>query len=522
MPITRAKTILLSVSLILLAALIIGVVLADRLMPKGTGAPSHALPVQADATEWDRVLAPMLAQHPGQTGAILLNDGLEAFATRALSTRGAGRSLDLQYYMWHDDLTGRLLALEVWRAAQRGVRVRMLLDDMNAHGLDQQMLALDAHPNVEIRLYNPFRNRTGIRRLLETLIRAFRVNHRMHNKAWIVDGRVAVVGGRNIGKEYFDAATDTNFRDLDVLLMGPAVTGASDIFDRYWNSDAVVPIGELGEKDETQLRGLVAAVEAHTGSAEAQVYLRRVEATPGVQAFVTQQLQPFWVSDIQVVADPPQKWREGDNDEWLVHTLANVIEGARQRASLISPYFVPSMGGTEMLTTLETRGAKVGVVTNSLAANDVPAVHSGYARYREPLLEGGVELHELRAQGSNQTASSGLFGSSGASLHTKAFVVDERRGFIGSFNLDPRSVALNTEMGVLFDHPGLGAELQAEYDRLAGPAFSYTVYEDAKGRLRWRDDSTSPPTVHTGEPDASAWRRMTARVLRVLPIESQL
>jgi len=519
---TRLKTIMLSTALILLAALVIGMLLADRLMPKGTGAPSHTLPLQADATEWDRVLTPMLAEHPGQTGTILVNDGLEAFAARALSTRGAGRSLDLQYYMWHDDLTGRLLALEVWRAAQRGVRVRMLLDDMNARGLDQQMLALDAHPNIEIRLYNPFRNRTGIRRLMETLIRAFRVNHRMHNKAWIVDGRVAIVGGRNIGKEYFDAATDTNFRDLDVVLMGPAVAGASDVFDRYWNSQAVVPVGELGKKDETQLKALAAAVESHTGSAEAQVYLRRVEATPGVQAFVTQQLNPFWVQDIKVVADPPLKWHEDDHSEWLAHTLAKVVEGAQQRAALISPYFVPGVDGTEMLTTLEAKDAKVGVVTNSLAANDVPAVHSGYARYREPLLAGGVELHELRAQGRGQTTSAGLFGSSGASLHTKAFVIDERHGFIGSFNLDPRSVALNTEMGVLFDHPGLGAELQAEYDRLAGPAFSYVVYEDAKGRLRWRDDSTTPPTVHTDEPDASVWRRMIASVLRVLPIESQL
>jgi len=292
MPMTRVKTIMLSIVLLVLAAVVVGALLSDRLMPKGTGAPSHALPVQADATEWDRVLTPMLAEHPGQTGTILVNDGLEAFAARALSARGAGRSLDLQYYMWHDDLTGRLLGLEVWRAAQRGVRVRMLLDDMNAYGHDQQMLALDAHPNIEIRIYNPFRNRSGVRRLMETLIRAFRVNHRMHNKAWIVDGRVAIVGGRNIGKEYFDASTDTNFRDLDLVLMGPAVAGASEIFDRFWNNDAVGPISDLSQKDEAPLQVLVKEIEAHTGSKEAQVYLQRVEAAQGVQDFVNQQLDP--------------------------------------------------------------------------------------------------------------------------------------------------------------------------------------------------------------------------------------
>ena len=352
--------------------------------------------------------------------------------------------------------------------------------------------------------------------------RVFSVNHRMHNKAWIVDGRVAIVGGRNIGKEYFDASTDTNFRDLDLVLMGPAVAGASEIFDRFWNNDAVVPISDLSQKDEAPLQVLVKEIEAHTGSKEAQVYLQRVEAAQGVQDFVNQQLNPYWVSDIKVVSDPPQKWRQDDRTQWLAYTLAAVIDAAKQRAALISPYFVPGDEGARMLTTLEANGADVGVVTNSLAANDVPAVHSGYARYREPLLAGGVKLYELRAQGKGQTATAGLFGSSGASLHTKAFIIDERHGFVGSFNLDPRSVALNTEMGVLFDHPGLGAELQAEYDRLAGPAFSYVVYEDAKGRLRWRDDSTTPPTVHTDEPDASVWRRMIASVLRVLPIESQL
>jgi putative cardiolipin synthase len=513
---------LITIALLLLVALAAGVLLADRLMPKGIGTPSHALPVEADATEWDRSLAPLLAAHPGETGVLLVNEGLDAFAARALSARSAGRSLDLQYYIWHDDLTGRLLALEAWRAAQRGVRVRMLLDDMNARGLDHHMLALDAHPNIEIRLYNPFRNRGGLRRLAETVIRVFRVNHRMHNKAWIVDGRMAVVGGRNIGKEYFDAAGDANFRDLDVILMGPAVAGASAVFDRYWNSDTVVPLGKLSGVDDASLGALVRDVQARTASEEAQTYLRRVDASSGVQAFVAGKVQVHWVRDIAVVSDPPRKWRDNGQQEWLVHSLAATIASASRRASLISPYFVPGETGTRNLATLSSRGLQVGIITNSLAANDVPAVHSGYARYRERLLAAGVRLHELRAQGRSQPATAGLFGSSGASLHTKAFVVDERRGFVGSFNMDPRSVNLNTEMGVLFDHPGLGAALQAEYDRLAGSGFSYAVFADGRGHLRWRDDATQPPTIHTGEPDASLWRRATASALRLLPIESQL
>ncbi|HTM29573.1 MAG TPA: phospholipase D-like domain-containing protein, partial [Rhodanobacter sp.] len=222
--------------LALLLLMLSGLLLADHLTPRATGAPSTTLPLQPAQTVIDRELAPYLATHPGETAATLLPDGLDAFAARAASARLAGRSLDLQYYMWHDDLVGHLLAREVYAAAERGVRVRLLLDDINTKGLDPALLALDAHPDIEVRLYNPFRNRDGVWRLLEMVQRFFSVNHRMHNKAWIVDGRVALVGGRNIGDEYFDAGSSVNFRDLDMLLLGPAVADASTIFDDFWNS----------------------------------------------------------------------------------------------------------------------------------------------------------------------------------------------------------------------------------------------------------------------------------------------
>jgi len=506
--------------LIVLACVVLGALLADRMMPKAIGTPTSALPIAADATELDRVLTPLLAEHPGQSGALLMNDGLDAFAARVLATRSAGRSLDLQYYAWHDDLCGRLLALEAWRAAERGVRVRMLLDDMNASGLDQQFLSLDAHSNIEIRMYNPWRNRTGIRRLFESLVRAVRVNHRMHNKSWIADGRVAVVGGRNIGEEYFNAAPVTNFRDLDLLLMGPVVAGATAVFDRYWNSDQVVPLKALGKRDEQRLQQLVDEVQQQAQGKAAQTYLARVQASSGVAAFLTKELKPFWIDKIEVVADPPQKWRKDDREPWLITRLVDVINSASTTASLISPYFVPGATGSEGLQTLARKGVAVGVVTNSLAANDVPAVHAGYSRYRKPLLAGGVDLYELRAMGN--PASAGLFGSSGASLHTKAFVIDGSRGFIGSFNLDSRSAMLNTEMGVLFDDPDLGAALQAEYQRLAGPALSYSVELMPDQQLRWEDASTQPVQILEQEPEASLPRRAIAAVLRWLPIETQL
>src|SRR5690606_27030481 len=238
-----------------------GMLLADHLMPPATGLPGFALPVQPGQTELDRELEPLLARPPGKTGAILLPDGLDAFAARALSARKAGRSLDLQHYIWHDDLTGHLLMHEAWKAAERGVRVRMLLDDINTSGKDASLLALDAHPNIEIRVYNPFRNREGLGRLVEMVQRMFSITYRMHNKAWIADNRVAIVGGRDVGPEYADADGETNFRVLDVLLFGPEVEQASAIFDTFWNSDAVVPIDRLNSKPRQKLDTVLTAIK---------------------------------------------------------------------------------------------------------------------------------------------------------------------------------------------------------------------------------------------------------------------
>ncbi len=510
-----------------------GLLLADHLTPPNTGRPSYALPVADDHTALDRELGPLLARNPGQTGAITLVDGIDAFAARAMSARQAGRSLDLQYYIWHDDLTGRLLAREAWLAAERGVRVRLLLDDINAGGKDAPLLVLDGHPGIEVRLYNPFRNRDGIARLLEMLQRGFSLNHRMHNKAWIADGRVAIVGGRNVGLEYFGASDASNFHDLDLLLFGPEVERASAIFDAFWNSEAVVPLADLGTLGLDDIRATVEAIGGEARSAQARRYMERVEGSPTVRAYLQQSLAPHWSDRIRVVSDPPLKRPGDDTGDWLVGQVDRALRGAREAALLVSPYFVPGEDTSDLLVALAGRGVHVGVVTNSLAANDVAAVHGGYSKYRRGLLEGGVHLYELRPEAagdgegggtgpSNVRPRTGPAGSSGASLHTKAFLVDASRGFIGSYNLDPRSAYLNTEMGVFFDDPGLAADLRAEYLHLAGPALSWKVGLDADGDLAWLDGAAEPPRLLRAEPDASRWRRLQAWAFRHLPLESQL
>jgi len=507
---------LLVVLLLLVAS---GLLLGDRLTPRAVGEPSTALPPRAGQTPLDRALAPQLAAHPGRSGAAYLVDGLEAFAARSVVTRQAGRSLDLQYYMWHDDMVGHLLARDVYEAAERGVRVRLLLDDMNASGMDKQLLALDAHRNIEVRLYNPFRNREGVWRLVEMVQRVFSINHRMHNKAWIADGRVAIVGGRNIGAEYFDARPDVNFRDLDLLLAGPAAGQASAIFDAFWNSRAAVPIAALAPVSRQQLGQLVSRAAVDARRAEARPYLERLRARLA-GAYVGGRLPLHWSARLQVYSDPPLKHRDNDRADWLVTRLAEELGQARHKTLLISPYFVPGRTGEEELLRQVARGVHVGIVTNSLAANDVAAVHSGYMHYRLPLLRGGAHLYELKSRGDGGRSSA--FGSSGASLHTKAIVVDDRRGFVGSFNIDPRSAYLNTEMGVLFDDPVLAVQLREEYLRLSGPDLSYYLYLDSDGKLRWLDRARAPPAGYVAEPDTTWLQRATARAISWLPLESQL
>jgi putative cardiolipin synthase len=509
---------LLLVPGVLLALMLSGLLLTDWLTPAAVGAPSTTLPLQPGQTALDQQLAPLLEQHPGQTGVLYLADGLDAFAARATLTRQAGRSLDVQYYIWKDDMTGHLLGRELYAAAERGVRVRFLLDDLGSNGVDAKLLSLDSHPNIEIRLYNPFRNRSGLRRTLELVQRAFSMNHRMHNKTWVADGRVAIIGGRNIGEEYFSARDGVNFQDLDLLLTGHAVAKGNDIFDSYWNSEAVVPIAALGKKTQQQLQQYIARSEADAALGAAQPYLQRVQER--LDDHYLNPTQLHWSRHVEIHSDPPLKHKDSDKQDWLVSELARKIGSAQHKALLISPYFVPGDAGTRGFSRLSARGVQVGVLTNSLASNDVAAVHSGYMHYRKPLLEAGVQLYEMKPFDKGEKSS--LFGSSGASLHTKAFIIDDSRGFVGSFNLDPRSAYLNTEMGVLFDDPVLAMRLRQEYLRLVGPDMSYWVYLDSQQRVRWLDRAKQPATALEHEPDTSRWQRATARVISWLPIESQL
>ncbi len=472
----------------------------------------------------ERTIDPSASHSPaGASSVEVVSEGLVAFATRCRAARDAGESLDLLYYIWRDDMTGRLLAREVLRAAGRGVRVRLLLDDMYALGRERVLSALDAHPRIEVRLFNPTRwRRFGqVGMLLEMLFGGRHLNRRMHNKAWIADGSIAVVGGRNVGDEYYDASGAFNFRDLDLVVDGQAVRDVNAIFERYWQHPLAQPVRRASglRPHPRRLAALARRLDVTMAAEGAHPFLNALRADPGVARVMAGVASPATVlapDDIRVVADPPDKvLSQAKVKECLAPAILEALSAAREEALLISPYFVPGEEGVAVLEQLARTGVRVAVVTNSLAATDVVAVHGGYARHRGHLLDVGIELYELKRSGKE---SGGVFGSRGASLHTKALVVDGEHAFVGSFNLDPRSATLNTEMGVFVRHPALGDAVRDEFARLSDPVRSWRVTRNGRGDLCW--DGVDQRVGK--EPDATLGRRVLARLVQLLPIESQL
>ena len=489
-----------------------------KLPPRPDTIVQHSLP-SGGSTLLDRTIQPKLDQHPGQSGFRLLESNADAFAMRIISARRAERSLDAMYYIWHSDLTGRLMGREALRAADRGVRVRLLMDDNDARAKDAGFAALAAHPNIEVRLFNPFATRSGAMfQMFEGLTRFKRLNRRMHNKVWIADNRIAIAGGRNLGDEYFGANASFDFLDLDVAMVGPVVQAHSAVFDTFWNSRATWPIAALGPGRVTQeaLATLRKDLDSAWDDDRASPYLTSIREDNSVQRLMEGDLSLSWTADWKLLSDQPSKIFKEEGSSSVLPGLAQAFNEAKHRIQIVSPYFVPGKGGTKALVARVKDGKEVVVLTNSLAATDVALVHGGYASHRRALLRGGVELFELKNVGPPTKLS--LIGSSQASLHTKAALVDRRVAFVGSYNLDPRSTSLNTEMGVLIEQP----EIAAEVDRLittqtAGDR-AWRVTIDSNGSLQWSDGEA---ISHT-DPDASLMRKIQAWLAQILPIESQL
>ena len=522
-----------------LSAVVLGLAGCGNLPPQAPHEPTHALasntglPLAAlvDASR------PKDDKRPSLSGFRLLGSSEAAYGSRMALIDAATKTLDLQYYTIHYDSSTEALMERLREAARRGVRVRLLLDDFNAVGKNVAVLRLDLEPGIEVRMFNPVSGPRSSQagRILGSLFDFKRIQQRMHNKILVADNTLAVAGGRNLGDAYFGQSDTSNFLDLDLLVAGPMVTDLSHSFDAYWNDIRAYPVRNILTGNDlkafyadpapapptassagTQTRVASAPVDAADTTPAAPAV--EGHPVPGATAMAREiqsgTLALAWAPSALLV-DKPTKIApenpldESDRDDNVVDGVLNIVTRAQKEVLIISPYFVPGPRMMEVFTTLRQRGVRVRVLTNSLASNDAPLAHVGYARYRQPLLEAGVELFEMRAEGKTQQRFFGSTPDSRASLHTKALVIDSRLLVVGSMNLDLRSQLQNTELGMVIRSRKLSAAMEAAIDQSLDDSYELSLQD---GQLRWTTPSETPGQpgeVLSSEPDA----RMGLKIL---------
>jgi putative cardiolipin synthase len=472
-----------------------------------------------ESTAIGQQIAQLARQHPGKSGFEIIRYGRPAFTARIALTDLAEKSLDVQYYIWQADPTGRIFADRLVRAADRGVRVRLLLDDINLGGRDAILAAVNAHPNIEIRLFNPFARRKL--RGLDFLLDMGRVNHRMHNKMMIADNSIALVGGRNIGDHYFQVHPDSNFRDLDIGTIGPVVREISAVFDRFWNGEWSVPVEAIVESPVTEddMREAVATMRSRIAN---DTYPHPLDLD--VQELHEQfdgVLEGMHWANGQIVWDDPSKILEYTGSGEMFEALHEKIGTLEKELRIESAYFVSLDRGIEAARSLRDRGVRVSLLTNSLVANDVLAAHAGYAKRRKDLLEAGVEIYELRPD-PGPVDQKIISMKAQSALHTKAIVFDRKDVFIGSYNLDPRSAAINTEAGIYVESPEIAAKVIDYMDEGIDPHNAYRVSLDDQGDLKWTIELGDEVIEYEKDPKSSWWQRLVAWFIQILPVEHQL
>jgi len=507
-------------------------------------------PQQAEQTQLGETLSQLAQSFPGQSGIYPLADSHEAFAVRTLLADAAQKTLDIQYYIWRNDLTGTLMMHSLKQAADRGVRVRVLLDDSAGVGFDKILATLNAHENIEVRLFNPLAIRFP--RWINYVVDFRRVNRRMHNKTFIADNQAAIIGGRNIGDEYFGAAQNFLFSDMDVVAVGPVVHDVSTDFDSYWNSESAYPVASLlPPAPPDALEKLRSRAVATTADPKARAFVDAMRQSNLVEELVNGNIDLVWAPVRMLSDDPAKVLGQASEENGVAAELGRILDQPTSHIELISSYFVPTRTGTRALVNLANQGIDIRILTNSLAATDVAAVHAGYAKHRKPLLKAGITLYEMRPQPDtsqpvNRTGKHkkprkrrkaafrtwrwglggvpsgyGPFGSANASLHAKTLSIDDQKVFVGSFNFDPRSARLNTELGFVIDSPELSRDITRTFmDQV--PQTSYQVHLDDNNELYWTRHDNGQTMRFDTEPEASLWRRIWVGVLSAFPIEWML
>jgi putative cardiolipin synthase len=464
-----------------------------------------------DVTRW-------LQAHGDLSGFYPLSQGMDALGVRLQLAERAEKSIDLQYFLMKNDTAGAVLIKSLLISADRGVRVRLLLDDIFTKAPDRTLLLLDQHANIEVRVFNPI-SRSGLWGL--NFLTSFKqANRRMHNKSFTADNQASVVGGRNIADEYFQLKEDEFFEDFEVLAVGPIVDEISESFDLYWNHSHAVPIDYFVSNKKNEELEIVRAEDTEELKRTYDTVYQRTIENNLLQDLITDRL-PLIPADARLLSDSPDKLINEISEEQmqLANDLREVLLSAKEEVIVISPYYVPRDDGIELIRNLTERGIRIVIVTNSLASTNHVAVHSGYAKYRKDAIRAGAELYEVRANAGRELGSREDDPES-ITLHTKVFLFDRRYMFVGSLNLDPRSVEINAEMGLLIDSPEFaGGMAEAVEEGLATAA--YSVVENSRGKLEWHATIDGEDLIETKEPLTSWWLRFKAWFMKIVP-DSQL
>ena len=499
-----------------------------------------ALPQPEETSSWRRI-QPQLDGPPGESAFYLLPSGIDAFVARMLLIDAAERTLDLQYYIFQGAITPKLVVDRMLAAADRGVRIRLLVDDWNIKGKDFVLAMIDTHPNVEVRVFNPvagFRS-SSLSRPFHYLLGAERIKNRMHNKAFVVDNTFAIVGGRNLGDEYFQAQGDVNFEDMDLMAIGPIAKEVSAGFDEYWNHELAIPIRAFVSQEPAaeDIQKARLMLDQHREALKATEFGRKLRESDLLKRLEAGRLPVVWAQG-EVLYDRPERVIASgppNPSNSIGPRLRKMIEESQNEALLISPYFVPRETGVELFAKIRHRGVTVKILTNSLASNDVPIVHGGYARYRKDLLRMGVDLFELKpVLGQKEEKDHRqLGGSSGAALHAKTFIMDRKVLFVGTLNFDPRSVFSDTQNGIVVRSETLAGEAARLFEEItsAHRAFRVTLRTSStesngsaseRDELEWITQENGKEVRYFHEPKTGLWRRVTTKILSLLAPEKML
>lgn len=495
--------------------------------------PTYSFQIDTTDTYLSKLFAKQKQLTPELTGYHILFNPEDALISRLQLIERAEKSLDLQYYIWDNDKMGALALAALLKAADRGVHVRLLIDDNNSKHLEAAYYALDQHPNIEIRYFNPFKYRRV--RALDFVLDFNRLTRRMHNKTFIADHEVALIGGRNMSNQYFNASDNFQFSDMDVILVGNAVNDITNSFDEYWNHEYAYPVAQLSQHTAKRLsyESLKKQLEQHWFVSHLEDMNGVLSAALTFDEWFNEDLKFNWV-DAVIIADPADKIKkETDVESSFAFQLQNLVKTPKDNMDLVSAYFVPEKQGVDLLRESSEKGVKIRVLTNSFKANDVPLVHAFYAQYREDLLKSGIEVYEFlpvlpiildkkeRNKVIGDQSKFNRAGLSKSSLHAKFMAFDQQQVFIGSFNLDPRSAYLNTEIGVILESPELASTIHNEMNQNI-MKYAYRVELDENNKLRWIHEDNGKQYIYHSEPRTAWWQRLGLKMLTWLPIEKQM